>query len=100
MNRLPVCTEETMAEETMAAAIDAMRMARRQADETILLGESTTDEGDKFHVIRDTLAEPGQRLLWKTPVLNHFISAPVAYQKLQELRDRRVVLAIIATLPQ
>lgn len=94
MNRLPVCTEETM-----AAAIDAMRMARRQADQTILLGESITDDGDVFHVIRDTLAEPEQRLLWKTPVLDHFISLPVAERKLQELRDRRVVLAIIATLP-
>lgn len=97
MNRSPVCTEETM-----AAAIDAMRMARRQAIETILLDESQDDDGDRFYVIRDTLAEPGQRLLWKTPVVDqsdHFISLTVAERKLQELRDRRVVLAIIATLP-
>ena len=79
-------------DEDMSMAIDAMRLARRQAKDTLVLASSVTDEGEEFLVIRDALAEPGARVLWKKALAPNVPRE--AEDKLEWLRDQRVVLAV------
>lgn len=87
MKRLPVLSEPTM-----RAALDAMRMVEQQAAEHIVIGRNAA--GALY--IEDGLAPLGSKILW---VQKKTQTREDAEARLDELRRRRVVLAIVATLP-
>lgn len=85
-----------MNREQEQAVLDIYRSARRQADERIILDVARTDEGEEAHVIRDELADPGRKVLWRMPVSLEHATALTADQKLKDLRDLRVIRALLA----
>lgn len=95
MNRLPVLSEATMAK-----ALEMMRMAEAQAYEHIVLIRVTDANEVEHHVIRDRLAGPvPEAILYQVLVDPPGGSQAKAEAKLDELRRRRVILAIVGSLP-
>lgn len=86
-------------ETKMAAALDAMRMVELQANETITLGEMRPEQGEETYAICDELAGV---VLWESPIprkpYDQDRAWKAAQEKLDELRRRRVVLAIVAAV--
>lgn len=80
----------------MKVLLDVLRMTRKQAEETIVLDIARDDEGNDFHVIRDTLAQPGQKVLYREPQDIARASSRIAEARLNDLRDRRVIQAVLA----
>lgn len=80
----------------MKVMLDALRTTRKSVNETIVLDIARDDEGNDFHVIRDILAPSGQRVLYREPQDIARASGKVAEGRLEELRDRRVIQAVLA----
>lgn len=80
----------------MKVLLDVLRMTRKQAEESIVLDVARDDEGRNFHVIRDELAQVGQKVLYREPQEIERASAKVAEARLNDLRDRRVIQAVLA----
>ena len=79
----------------MKLLLEVFRNVRRQVSETIVLDVARDDEGNDFHVIRDGGAPKGQRLLYREPMDVQRASSKVAEARLEELRDRRIIDAIL-----
>ena len=80
----------------MKALLEVLRATRQQVEENIVLDIARDDEGNDFHVIRDNLAPHGQRVLYREQVDIYPASNKVAEARLKDLRDRRIILAILA----
>ncbi len=76
--------------------LDLFAMTKKQAEESIVLDTSRDDDGNEFHVIRDNLAAPGARLLFKIEKNAVTLNVETAQKKLTALRRMRTINAIVA----
>ena len=82
-------------DEKMAVLLDVYETTRSQAARTIILDFARTEAGVEYHMIRDSIS---MAVLWKAPVVLEELSRNKAEEKLDELRRRRVIMAVLAAV--